>query len=90
MSVCVLAFARAMAIFAALFMAKKTIRDISLTGKRVLVRVDFNVPLEEQGGQMVITDDTRIRETLPTLRVLAEGAPSKPNAPRLAVTRVRS
>ena len=51
-------------------MAKKTIRDIDLKGKRVLVRVDFNVPLEERNGQMVITDDTRIRMTLPTLEAL--------------------
>ena len=51
-------------------MAKKTIRDIDVTGKRCLVRVDFNVPLEKQDGAMVITDDTRIKETLPTLTAL--------------------
>lgn len=53
-------------------MPKKTLRDIELNGKRVLVRVDFNVPLEEKDGRMVITDDTRIRETLSTLNALLE------------------
>ena len=53
-------------------MPKKTIRDIELSNKRVLVRVDFNVPLDEKDGQMVITDSTRIQETLPTLNYLIE------------------
>jgi phosphoglycerate kinase len=53
-------------------MAKQSIRDIALTGKRTFVRVDFNVPLDEKDGQMVITDDTRIKETLPTLRALID------------------
>lgn len=51
-------------------MAKKSIRDIDPAGKRCLVRVDFNVPLEEKDGAMVITDATRIEETLPTLKYL--------------------
>jgi phosphoglycerate kinase len=56
-------------------MAKKSIRDINLSGKRCFIRVDFNVPLEEKDGAMVITDDTRIKETLPTLNTLiASGA----------------
>jgi phosphoglycerate kinase len=44
-------------------MAKITIRDIPLKGKRVLVRVDYNVPLQEKEGVQVITNDKRIRET---------------------------
>ena len=56
-------------------MAKKSIRDIDVTGKRCLVRVDFNVPLDEKDGVMMITDDTRIKETLPTLKdLIARGA----------------
>ena len=53
-------------------MAKQSIRDIDPAGKRCLVRVDFNVPLEEKDGAMVITDATRIEETLPTLKYLIE------------------
>jgi len=52
-------------------MNKLTINDIQLAGKRVLVRVDFNVPLDETQR---ITDDTRIVESLPTIRkILADG-----------------
>jgi len=54
------------------FMAKLTVRDLNVRGRRVFVRVDYNVPLEARAGRMVITDETRIRETLPTLRLLLE------------------
>ncbi len=53
-------------------MAKLSVRDIDVSGKRVLMRVDFNVPVEERDGKVVITDDTRIRETLPTISYLRE------------------
>ncbi|HEX8550768.1 MAG TPA: phosphoglycerate kinase [Abditibacteriaceae bacterium] len=52
-------------------MNKKTINDIDVKGKKVLVRVDYNVPLDETTGQ--ISDDARIRETLPTLNALLDG-----------------
>ncbi|HTQ52712.1 MAG TPA: phosphoglycerate kinase [Candidatus Acidoferrales bacterium] len=53
-------------------MAKLTVRDLNVRGKRVFLRVDYNVPLDEKDGQMVITDATRIVETLPTLKLLIE------------------
>jgi phosphoglycerate kinase len=55
-----------------IFMAKLTVKDLNARNKRVFVRVDYNVPLEEKDGKMVITDETRIKETLPTLRALTE------------------
>ena len=49
---------------------KKNIRDIVVTGKRVLVRVDFNVPLDKKTGE--ITDTNRIKATLPTIKYLID------------------
>ena len=53
-------------------MSKLTLRDVDVRGKRVLVRVDFNVPIKESGEEIEITDDTRIREALPTINYLRE------------------
>ena len=53
-------------------MAKLLLRDVDVRGKRVLTRVDFNVPIKENGDEIEITDDTRIREALPTINYLRE------------------
>src|SRR5258706_14920517 len=53
-------------------MPKLSVRDLDVRGKRVLLRVDFNVPTEVRGGKIRVTDDTRIRESLPTINYLRE------------------
>ena len=56
-------------------MAKLTVNELDVRGKRVFVRVDYNVPMEDQGGKMVVTDATRILATLPTLEsLISKGA----------------
>ena len=50
----------------------KSIKDVNFAGRKVILRVDFNVPVDENRN---ITDDTRIRESLPTIKTLrADGA----------------
>ncbi len=85
-------------------MAKLSVRDLEVSGKRVIVRVDFNVPVEETDGGQRITDDTRIVESLPTVTDLIgrkakvillahfgrpKGKPSEKNSLRLVAERLQ-
>src|SRR5438552_11740817 len=53
-------------------MSKLSIRDVDVDGRRVLARVDFNVPIKEDGDKVEISDDTRIQEALATINYLRE------------------
>jgi len=53
-------------------MAIKTISDLDIAGRRVFIRVDFNVPLTVEGNVSKVSDDTRIRESLPTIKLAIE------------------
>ena len=56
-------------------MAKKTLRDVDLAGKRVVMRVDFNVPMAKDGSGK-ITDDTRVQAALPSIKYVLENGAS--------------
>jgi len=56
-------------------MEKKSIKDIPIKDKKVIMRVDFNVPQDKKTG--VITDDTRIKAALPTIEYILKNDPKK-------------
>lgn len=51
---------------------KKTVRDLDVRGKRVLVRADLNAPLKEQDGEILVSDDARIAASVPTIQYLVD------------------
>ncbi len=53
-------------------MAKLTVEDLELKGKKVLMRVDFNVPLKEENGEVVVSNDNRIMAALPTIKYVLD------------------
>ena len=53
-------------------MKKLSVKEVDVRGRRVFVRVDFNVPLSMDGGELSVTDDRRIVESLPTLNLILE------------------
>ncbi|MBJ7671047.1 phosphoglycerate kinase [Weissella confusa] len=53
-------------------MAKLTVEDLELKGKKVLMRVDFNVPLKEENGEVVVSNDNRIVAALPTIKYVLD------------------
>ncbi len=53
-------------------LGKKTVRDIDVAGRRVLLRADLNAPLREQDGEIVVSDDARIAASVPTIELLRD------------------